>query len=273
MVQQQSLSSESPAALLNHLLRSGGLQSGRFNSQQSNQNPGLSEGFLASLAELASANPGISDGIGNGLSGYGLGGGGGAFDWPTGLGSSSNAQEPQPSTSSYSFPYVLIHLSPCLLTSSHIGRGGDDGPNWLDFLSVPPPNSVNGIPPLPLHNPQHPHPHPHHPGSFLNQRNFSTGPVSGSGYSPSLSPAFGGLSHLNISRFPGSEDPRSIRRQISRDNTYSPWASDASSQSGRSDSSMSMFRPSQNVYSERDRRLEIEGASPGASGGVRNILP
>ena len=222
MVQQQSLSSESRAALLN-LIRSGSLQSGRFNSQQSNQSSGPSQGFLASLAELVSANPGISDGVGNGLSGYGLGGGGGAFDWPAGLGSSSNAQEPQPSTSSSSFPYVLTHSPPCLLTSSHIGRGGDGGTSWLDFLSSSQPNSVNGIPPLPLHNPQHPHPHPHHPGSFLNQRNFSTGPVSGSGYSPSLSPAFGGLSHLNISRFSGSEDPRSIRRHIPRDNTYSPW--------------------------------------------------
>ena len=105
--QQQSLSHESPAALLN-LLRSGGLQSGRFNSQQPNQN--LSDGFLASLAELASANPGIGDGIGNGLSGYGLGGGAGAFDWPTGLGSGSNVQELQPSTSPSPFPYALTHL-------------------------------------------------------------------------------------------------------------------------------------------------------------------
>jgi len=250
MVQQQSLSAESSTALLN-LLRSGSLQSGRFNPQPSNQNPGLSEGILASLAELASANPGISDGIGGGLSGYGLGGGGGAFDWPTGLGSSSNAHEPQPSTS----------------------RGGDDGPSWLDFLTAPASNSANGIPPLPLHNPQNPHPHPHHPGSFLNQRNFSTGPISGSGYPPSLSPSFGGLSHLNISRFSGSEDSRSSRRPMPRDNTYSPWGSEASSQSGRSDSSMSMFRPSQNVFSERDRRLELEEASPGAAGSVKNILP
>lgn len=97
MIQQQSLSSESPATLLN-LLRSGGLQTGRFNPQQSNQNPGLSDGILASLAELASSNSNASDGISSGL------GGGGAFDWPTGLGSSSNAQEPQHSTSRSLFP-------------------------------------------------------------------------------------------------------------------------------------------------------------------------
>jgi len=101
MVQQHSLPSDSHAALIN-LLRSGALQSGRFNSQQPNQNPGHPDGFLASLAELASTNPGTNDGIG----GYGLGPGGSAFDWPTGLGSSSNAQEPQPSTS----PYLLFHI-------------------------------------------------------------------------------------------------------------------------------------------------------------------
>lgn len=98
MVQQHSLPPDAPAALLN-LLRSGAFQSGRFGSQQPNQNPGHSDSFLASLAELASTNPGISDTIGNGLGGYGLGPGGSAFDWPTGLGSSSNTQEPQPSTS------------------------------------------------------------------------------------------------------------------------------------------------------------------------------
>jgi hypothetical protein len=91
------MSQESPAALLN-LLRSGAMQPGRFNSQHSNQNPGPSDGFLASLAELAN-----HDSIGNALSAYGLGGGGGAFDWPTGLSSSSNAQELQPSTSSSPF--------------------------------------------------------------------------------------------------------------------------------------------------------------------------
>jgi len=118
MVQQQSHSSESPAALLN-LLRSGASQSGRFNSGQSNQNTGLSESFLNSLAELASANPGISDGIGNSLGAYGLEGGAGAFDWPVGLGSSSNAQEPQPSTSSsLFFSCVLTHFFTCLLISS-----------------------------------------------------------------------------------------------------------------------------------------------------------
>ena len=103
MLQQHSLPPESPyPAVLLNLLRSGALQSSRFNPQQPSQNPGLSDSFLASLAELASTNPGINDSIGSGLSGYGLGGGG-AFDWPTGLGSSSNAQEPQPSTSSCSF--------------------------------------------------------------------------------------------------------------------------------------------------------------------------
>ena len=263
--QQQSYSSESPAALLN-LLRSGGLQSGRFGSQQSNQN--LSEGFLASLAELASANPGINDGIGNGLSGYSLGGGAGAFDWPTGLGSSSNTQEPQSSTSPSPFPYGFRVTQP-----HHTGRGGDDGPNWLDFLTAPPPNSVNAITPLPLHNPQHPHPHPHHPASFLNQRNFSAGPVPGSGYLPSLSPSLGGLSHHNLTRFSGSEDPRSGRRPMPLDNPYSPWASDASSQSGRSDSSMSMFRPSQTAFSDRDRLLEIEDVVPGTVTIARNPLP
>lgn len=170
---------------------------------------------------------------------------------------------------------LLLRSDPLVpvLTSQCTGRGGDDGPSWLDFLTAPPPNSVNGIPSLPLHNPQHPHPHPHHPGSFLNQRNFSTGPPSGSGYPPSLSPSFGGLSQFNLSRFSGSEDSRSIRRPMPRDNTYSPWASDASSQSGRSDSSMSMFRPSQTVFNERDRRLEIEDVAPGAVGGARNLLP
>ena len=271
MVQQQSLPSEPPTTLIN-LLRSGGLQPGRFNSHQS-QSTSLSDSFLASLAELASVNPGISDGIANSLSSYGLGGGGGAFDWPTGLGSSSNAQEPQPSTSSSPFPYVRTRLPPSLLTSLHPGRGGDDGPSWLDLLTAQPPNSVNSIPSLPLHNPQHPHPHPHHPASFLNQRNFSTGPVSGSAYLPSLSPSFGGLSQLNLSRFSGSEDPRSGRRQMPLDSTYSPWNSDASSQSGRSDSSMSMFRPSQTAFNERDRRLEIEEVVPGAISGVRGPLP
>lgn len=100
MVQQQQFPSESTAALLN-LLR---LQPGRFSSQQSNQTPPLPESFLASLAEIAAANPGIGDGLSNSLSGYGLGAGGGAFDWPTGLGSGSSTQEPQPSTSSSPFP-------------------------------------------------------------------------------------------------------------------------------------------------------------------------
>ena len=264
MIQQQSLSSESPAALLN-LLRSGGLQAGRFNPQQSNQNPGLSDGILASLAELASSNPNNSDGISSGL-------GGGAFDWPTGLGSSSNAQEPQHSTSQSLFPSFFTL---CLFTRSHAGRGGDDGPNWLDLLSVSPSNAVGGIPSLPLHNPQHPHPHPHHPASFLNQRNFSTGPVSGSGYLPSLSPSYGGLSQFNLSRFAGSEDSRSGRRGVPLDSSYSPWNSDASSQSGRSDSSMSMFRPSQVMFNERDRRLELDDAASGSVGGgsTRGPLP
>ena len=259
MVQQQS---ESPAALLN-LLRSGGLQSSRFTSQQPSQNP--SEGFLASLAELASANPTIND-IGNGLSGYGLGGGAGAFDWPTGLGSSSNPQEQQPSTSP--FPYPLTHSTPAY-SAHYTARGADDGPSWLDFLTAPQSNPVNGIPPLPLHNPQNPHPHPHHPASFLNHRNFSTGP----GHLPSLSPSLGGLSQLNLSRFSGSEDPRSARRQILLDNTYSPWASDASSQSGRSDSSMSVFRPSQAAFSDHDRRLEVGEVPPGSVTYVRSPLP
>lgn len=250
MVQQQSLPSDSSAAILN-LLRSAGLQPGRFNSQQPNQNPVLSESFLASLTELASTNPGIGDSLGNGLSGYGLNGAGGAFDWPTGLGLSSNAQEPQPSTS----------------------RGGDDGPSWLDFLSAPPPNPVNSLPSLPLHNPQHPRPHPHHPTSFLNQRNFSTGAAAGSGYHTSLSPPFGGLNQLNLSRLSASEDPRSGRRPLPRDTVYSPWNSDASSQSGRSDSSMSMFRPSQNVSNEHDRRMEFEELSPAPIAGSRNLLP
>ena len=114
--QQQPLPPESTAALLN-LLRSAGVQSGRFSSQTQNQNPPLSEGFLASLAELASANPGIADGLGNGLSGYGPGAGGGAFDWPTGLGSSSNALEPQPSTSPFPLSHPLTHSFTCLLTS------------------------------------------------------------------------------------------------------------------------------------------------------------
>jgi len=93
MVQQHSLPPDALAALLN-LLRSGAFQPGHFGPQQSSQNPGLSDSFLAPLAELASTNPGISDTIGTGLGGYGLGPGGSAFDWPTGLGSSSNAQEP-----------------------------------------------------------------------------------------------------------------------------------------------------------------------------------
>ena len=156
-------------------------------------------------------------------------------------------------------------------STHHTGRGDDDGPSWLDFLTAPQPNSVNGIPPLPLHNPQHPHPHPHHPASFLNQRNFSNGPVSGSGYFPS--PSLSGLSHLNLSRFSGSEDSRPGRRLMPLDNTYSPWASDASSQSGRSDSSMSMFRPSQTTFTDRDRLLEIEDVAPGAVTRVRSPLP
>ena len=89
-----------------------------------------------------------------------------------------------------------------------------------------------------------------------------------------MSPSFGGLSQLNLGRFSGSEDPRSVRRPIPRDSTYSPWSSDASSQSGRSDSSMSMFRPSQGgVHDDRDRRLGIDETSPGAGGGVRGLLP
>ena len=82
----KSVSQESPAALLN-LLRSGAMQPRRFNSPRSSQNPGLSDGFLASLAELAK-----HDGIGNALSAYGLGGGGGAFDWLTGLSSALKSQ-------------------------------------------------------------------------------------------------------------------------------------------------------------------------------------
>ena len=97
--------------------------------------------------------------------------------------------------------------------------------------------------------------------------------MSGSGYSPSISPSFGGLSQLNLGRFSGSEDPRSGRRPIPRDSAYSPWSSDASSQSGRSDSSMSMFRPSQGVLDERDRRLGIDEVAPGAGGGARGLLP
>ena len=114
--QQQSLPSESTATLLN-ILRSAGLQPGRFNSQPSNQNP--PESFLASLAELASTNPGIIDSLSNGLSGYGLGTGAGAFDWPTGLGSNSNAQEPQPSTSSCLFlpPFDPLNLALTNLTA------------------------------------------------------------------------------------------------------------------------------------------------------------
>ena len=111
MVQHHSLPPETPALL--NLLRSGAFQSGRFGSQQPNQNPGHSDSFLASLAELASTNPGISDAIGNGLSGHGLGPGGSAFDWPTGLGSSSDAQEPQPSTSS---SLLFICSDPLVLT-------------------------------------------------------------------------------------------------------------------------------------------------------------
>jgi len=169
---------------------------------------------------------------------------------------------------------LFLSLFSCAYSPRHLGRGGDDGSNWLDFLAAPPPNSINGVSSLPLHNPQHPYPHPHHPTSFLSQRNFSTGPVSGSGYPPSLSPSFGGLNQLNLSRLPGSEDSRSSRRPIPRDSTYSPWGSDASSsQSGRSDSSMSMFRPSQNMYSERDRRLEVEEVAPGAISSLRNLLP
>lgn len=164
---------------------------------------------------------------------------------------------PQRVRPGFIYPYLLTH-------PDQPGRGGDDGPSWLDFLTVPP-NSVNGIPSIPLHNPQHPHPHPHHPTSFLNQRNFSTG--------PSLSPSFGGLSQLNLSRFSGSDDSRSGRRPIPRDNTYSPWSSDASSQSGRSDSSMSILRPSQNVFDDRGRRLEMDEGAPGASGGGRGPLP
>lgn len=270
--QQQPLPSESTAALLS-LLRSAGLQSGRFNSQSQSQNPPLPEGFLASLAEFASANPGIGDSLGNGLSGYGLSTGGGAFDWPTGLGSSSNTQEPQPSTSSSHFLLSSDPFTVALYSPHRLDRGGDDGPNWLDFLTAPPPNPANGLPSLPLHNPQHPHPHPHHPASFLNQRNFSSVPVPGSGYPSSLSPSFGGLSQLNLSRLSGSEDSRSSRRPLPRDNAYSPWNSDASSQSGRSDSSMSMFRPSQNGLNERDRRIELEEAVPGSAGGPRNLLP
>ena len=266
MVQQQSLPSESTSALLN-LLRSAGLQSGRFNSQPSNQNPSHPESFLASLAELASANPGILDGLGP--SSYGLGGSGGAFDWPTGLGSSSNTQETQPLTSSSppSDPHPLAY-QPCRLD-----RGGDEGPSWLDFLTAPSSNPANGLTSLPLHSSQHPHPHPHHPTSFLNQRNFSSGPTAGSGYPP-MSPPYGGLSQLNLSRLSGSEDSRSIRRPLPRDTAYSPWNnSDASSQSGRSDSSLSMFRPSPNLLSEHDRRIELEEATPASVGVSRNLLP
>jgi hypothetical protein len=83
------------------------MQPCRFNSQHSNQNPGLSDGFLASLAELANC-----DGISNALRACGLGGGGGAFDWPTGLSSSPNAQRSGTTTLNefVSLPYVLTYL-------------------------------------------------------------------------------------------------------------------------------------------------------------------
>lgn len=154
-----------------------------------------------------------------------------------------------------------------------IDRGGDDGPNWLDYLTASSPNPVNGLPSLPLHGPQNPHPHPHHPTTFLNQRNFSSGLAPGSGYPSSLSPSFGGLSQVNLNRLSGSEDSRSSRRPLPRDTVYSPWSSDTSSQSGRSDSSMSMFRPSQNVPNEHDRRMELEEFAPTSVGGSRNLLP
>ena len=60
-------------------------QEGHFSSQRLDQNPGLSDGFLASLAELVSTHLGIGDGVGNALGAYGLAVGGGTFDWPTGV--------------------------------------------------------------------------------------------------------------------------------------------------------------------------------------------
>ncbi|KAF9779245.1 hypothetical protein BJ322DRAFT_451490 [Thelephora terrestris] len=162
------------------------------------------------------------------------------------------------------FSSIISSTHSCAYSPRRLDRGSDDGPNWLDFLTAPPSNSVNGLPSLPPHNPQHPHPHPHHPTSFLNQRNFSTGLPAGSGYPPLSS--FGGLSQIGFGRLTASEDPRSSRRPLPRDSNYSQWNSDASSQSGRSDSSMSTFRPSPNVLNEHDRQIELEEGS-------RNHLP
>ena len=87
-----------------------------------------------------------------------------------------------------------------------------------------------------------------------------------------LSPSFGNLNQRNLSRFSGSDDPCFARQPMPRDGTYSSWGSDASSQSGRSDSSMSMPRPAQTTSGDRDRRLDIEEAPPGSISGTGGLL-
>ena len=63
----------------------------------------------------------------------------------------------------------------------------------------------------------------------MNQRSFSVGSVSGSGYPPSLPPPSGNLSQHSLSRFLGSKDSPFARRPMPRDSAYSPWGGDANS--------------------------------------------
>jgi hypothetical protein len=109
-------------------------------------------------------------------------------------------------------------------------------------------NSINGVPSLPLRNPQHPH---HH---------VFPGPTQLLGWFrlwlriPTFTiPVFPRPESAQPQPFLGFRRFTSIRRPIPQDIARSSWGSDASSQSGRLDSSMNMFRTSPNAFCDRDR--------------------
>jgi hypothetical protein len=130
-----------------------------------------------------------------------------------GLSSSSNAQELQPLVGS-SPPRVLTYSLNCRIAEPMtVPTYWTPSPFYPQIQSTVFHHSAAQS--------QHPHPYPHHLASFLNQRNFSADPISGSGYPPSLSPFSGNPSQHNLSRFSGSDDPRFARRPLPQNSTYS----------------------------------------------------